>query len=306
VSTDPRTTGRLQLIAAALLFSTGGAAIKFISFTGWQVAGLRSGVAALTVWLLVPASRRGWTWRTFAAGVAYASTLILFVLANKLTTSANTIFLQSTAPLYLLLIGPWLLHERGTAEDLAVMALVAMGLALFFLGREQAVATAPNPPFGNALAAASGLTWAFTIVSLRWLGARDASPGAAVSAVVAGNTIAFLTCLPFALPLTRGTPADWTVIAYLGVFQIGAAYMLVTTGLRRVPALEASVLLLVEPALNPVWAWMVHGERPGTLAIVGGVVIVSTTTAKAVYDNRRGDRRTAGGEGETGEVGGAG
>jgi drug/metabolite transporter (DMT)-like permease len=281
-----RTAGRLSLIAAALLFSTGGAAIKFVSFGGWQVAGLRSGVAAVAVALLVPAARRGWTWRTFAAAVTYAATLILFVLANKLTTSANTIFLQSTAPLYLLAIGPWLLHERVTRDDIAVIVLVGIGLGFFFVGRESAVATAPNPPLGNLLAAGSGLTWAFTLVGLRWLGTHDPSPSAALSAVVAGNTIAFLACLPFALPFPAGRAADWIVIGYLGVFQIGVAYLLVTSGLRRVSALEASVLLLVEPALNPVWSWLVHNERPGRWAIAGGVLILATTFAKAAWDAR--------------------
>ena len=95
---------RLRLALAAALFSTGGAAIKSASFTSWQVACLRSGLAALTVFLLSPAARRGWTWRTLAVSITYSATLVLFVLANKLTTSASTIFLQSTAPLYLLLL----------------------------------------------------------------------------------------------------------------------------------------------------------------------------------------------------------
>jgi drug/metabolite transporter (DMT)-like permease len=284
---DPRTTSRLELVSAALLFSTGGAAIKAIAFSSWQVAALRSGIAALTLALLAPAARRGWSWRTPIVGVAYAGTLVLFVLANKLTTSANAIFLQSTAPLYLLIVGPWLLRERITREDVLVMLLVGAGLGLFFVGREPATATAPDPALGNVLGAASGLTWALTVAGLRWLGAHDRPPGGAMSAVVAGNALAFVLCLPIALPFSPGTPQDWILIGYLGVFQIGAAYVLVTEGLRRVPALEASVLLLVEPAFNPVWAWLVHHERPGGWALVGGAVIITATTAKAVYDSRR-------------------
>lgn len=284
---DARTSARVKLILAALLFSTGGAVIKSVSFTGWQIAALRSAVAAIAVWLLAPAARRGWSWRTVIVGITYAVTLILFVLANKLTTSANTIFLQATAPLYLLLLGPWFLKEKVTREDLMFMLLVGAGLALFFAGREPAVATAPNPVLGNILAAVSGFTWAITVVSLRWLGARDPSPGAATSAVVAGNVIAFVICIWFALPFTGGTASDWVMIGYLGVFQIGMAYLLVTAGLRQIPALEASVLLLVEPALNPIWAWMVHDERPGTWALVGGGLIIGTTIVKAVYDNRK-------------------
>ncbi|HLS47395.1 MAG TPA: hypothetical protein VK012_02685, partial [Gemmatimonadales bacterium] len=99
---------RLRLVLAALLFSTGGAAIKATTLTAWQVAGFRSGVAALVLFLLLPESRRGWSWRTLLVGISYAATLLLFVLANKLTTSANTIFLQSTAPLYILILSPLL------------------------------------------------------------------------------------------------------------------------------------------------------------------------------------------------------
>ncbi|MGH7585251.1 MAG: DMT family transporter, partial [Gemmatimonadales bacterium] len=100
---------RLELLGAAAIFSTGGAAIKATTLTSWQVASFRSGIAAIAVLALVAASRRGWSWRTLVVGTTYAVTLTLFVVANKLTTSANAIFLQATAPLYLLLLGPWLL-----------------------------------------------------------------------------------------------------------------------------------------------------------------------------------------------------
>jgi hypothetical protein len=128
-------TARLHLVLAAILFSTGGAAIKATTLTAWQVAGFRSGLAARALFLLLPDSRRGWTWRTLLVGVAYAATLLLFVVANKLTTSANTIFLQSTSPLYILILGPLLLHERIRSRDVLFMAAVGLGLALFFIER---------------------------------------------------------------------------------------------------------------------------------------------------------------------------
>jgi len=294
---DPRTASRLKLVAAALLFSTGGAAIKAIPFTSWQVAALRSGIAAATLALFAPGTRRGWSWRTLVVGLAYAATLILFVLANKLTTSANAIFLQSTAPLYLLFVSPLLLHERVRREDVIVMLLVGGGLGLFFVGHESASATAPDPALGNLLGAASGLSWALTLAGLRWLGARDRSAGGgAMPAVVAGNALAFLFCLPMAVPFSRGTIESWVLIIYLGVFQIGVAYLLVTEGLRRVPALEASVLLLVEPAFNPLWAWLVHDERPGRWALVAGIVIMAATTGKAIYDSRQDNSAPGSGE----------
>ena len=269
---------------AALLFSTGGAAIKASTLTGWQVASFRSGIAAVTLLLLVPATRRGWGWRPALVGVAYAATLILFVTANKLTTSANTIFLQATSPVYLLLLGPLFLKEPVRPRDLWVVAAVLAGLVLFFVGNEAPVVTAPDPAKGNLLALLSGFSFAVTIAGLRWLsrGAEDSG----LATVAFGNVIAFLWGLPFALPVMSATPMDWVVILYLGAIQIGLAYACLTRGLRQVPALEASLLLMVEPVLNPVWAWLVHGERPSHWALLGGALIIGATTAQAVVQGR--------------------
>lgn len=301
--------GRLQILGAAALFSTGGAAIKSVALTGWQVACFRSLVAAAFLTLVVrslqrTAQRAGRpggaptpppTWRrlldprVLRVALAYAGTVILFSLANKLTTAANAIFLQSTAPLYLLLLGPWLLRERARPVDLALMAPVAAGLALFFLAAEPAQRTAPEPVAGNLLALASGVAWAFTLTGLRWLERQPDAAGAGPTTVLAGNLLAGLAGLPLAL--SAGLPAvgavDWLLLAWLGVVQIGVAYLLLTRGLARVPALEASLLVLAEPALNPLWAWLVHGERPAPLALVGGALILAATLARGALAGRR-------------------
>jgi len=276
---SPRVANRLLLLAAALLFSTGGAAVKAASFSGWQVASFRSGVATAALLGLIPDARRGWRLRVLPVGAAYAATLSLFVLANKLTTAANAIFLQDTAPLYLVLLGPWLLGERLVREDLVLLAAVAGGMAMFFVGQAPVSRTAPDPLRGNLLAVVSGLTWALTIAGLRWLGSRH--PDSAMAAPAVGNLMAFLGCLPMALPLPAAGWRDAAVIAYLGVFQIGLAYLCMSRALRQVPALEASLLLLAEPALNPVWAWLAHGERPGGWALAGGALILGACLANA-------------------------
>lgn len=276
---------RLRLVLAAILFSTGGAAIKATTLTAWQVAGFRSGVAALALFLLLPESRRGWSWRTLLVGSAYAATLMLFVVANKLTTSANTIFLQSTSPLYILILSPLLLRERIRPRDVVFMAAVGLGLALFFVEREAPLVTAPDPALGNMLAAVSGVTWALTVIGLRWLGTHG-EQGTAFPAMVAGNFTVLLVALPFALPVVSSTPTDWVVIAFLGLFQIGFAYMMLARGIRYVSALEASVLLLVEPALNPLWSWIVHAEAPTAWALAGAAVIFGATTLRTWYESR--------------------
>jgi drug/metabolite transporter (DMT)-like permease len=275
---------RLAILAAAILFSTGGAAIKATHLTGWQVASFRSGVAAVALFLMLPAARRGFSKFSAGVGVVYAATMILFVLANKLTTAASTIFLQATAPIYLVLLGPWLLKEPIRRRELSFMVALGAGLALFFVGGEPGSVTAPAPFKGNILAALSGLCWALAVTGLRFMGKAGGPGEGAATAVVLGNVYAFLYCLPFALPVGTVRPADAAIVAALGVFQIGLAYVLLNYGLRHVGALEASLLLLAEPVLNPVWAWLVHGERPSAWTLAGGVVIVTATLGKTFLD----------------------
>jgi len=278
---------RLQILGAALLFSTGGAAIKSAQFTSWQVAGLRSGIAALTVWLLVPEARRlgrgSELGRTILVSLAYAATLVLFVLANKLTTAASTIFLQDTAPIYILLLSPVLLNEPIRRRDLVFMLVIGIGMSLFFVGHQETFVTAPDPVRGNILALLSGITYALMLIGLRWMGKRGGSPAAAVGM---GNLLAFLIAAPAMFPLGHHGPTDWSIIIYLGVFQIGLAYLWLTRGIQQLPALEVSLLLFLEPALNPLWAWLVHGEAPGPGALLGGALIMGATGVKAWWDSR--------------------
>jgi drug/metabolite transporter (DMT)-like permease len=299
------------------------------------VAGLRSGVAALALAFMLPAGwralrRLGLPLGLAGVGLAYAATLLLFVLGNKLTTAANTIFLQSTAPLYVLLLAPWLLGEPVRRRDVAYMLALAVGLGLFFVGQRQPDALAPDPFTGNLLAVASGVTWALTLIDLRRVGrggapsagapvaagtpASAGTPGSAgtpasagtpvaagapagappdlgAAAVLLGNAFAFAIALPFALadpaPLAAAAAADWAVVVYLGAIQIGLAYVLLTRAFRRVGALEVSLLLLVEPVLNPIWTWLALGEEPGRWALAGGAVILAATAVKAAFDAKR-------------------
>ena len=300
-----RAKARLALLAAAFLFSTGGAVIKATSLGGWQVAWLRSGVAAVALAALFPAARRGISGRAALVGLAYAATVLQFVLATKLTTAANAIFLQSSAPLYLLAIGPLVLKERVRPRDLGVLLLVAAGLVAVLSDGQRAQASAPDPVTGNVLGTVAGLTWALTITGLRSLRDRgheaaeppDEDPAVAgprpravtrpqvrrdgaLAAVTLGNLFACLAAMPFALASggTDGLSAtDALLVVWLGLGQIGLAYVALTWGLRHVPALSASLLLLVEPALNPLWAFAAQGEVPGALACLGGALILGAT-----------------------------
>jgi drug/metabolite transporter (DMT)-like permease len=284
LSEESQSLARLQILGAAVLFSTGGAAIKAISLTPWQVASFRCLVAAASISVMLPAVRRGISWRTALVGVAYAGALVCYVLANRLTTAASTIFLQSTSPLYLLLLSPWLLGERLRRRDLAFMLVLAGGLALLFVGVGPPVATAPNPALGNLLAASAGLSWAFAVVGLRWLGRNSQDRREAAGAVLCGNLVGFAACLPMALPVTEIPLRDAAILLFLGIFQVALAYVLFTAGLRHLPAFEVSLLLFLEPVLNPLWAWWLHSEVPGTWALAGGAVVLLATAMKVLVE----------------------
>jgi drug/metabolite transporter (DMT)-like permease len=253
-----------------------------------EVSALRSALGALVLLLLTPARHGLRDPRAALLGVAIGTMMVLFVVSNKLTTAANTVFLQYAGPLYVVLAAPRVLGERMGRRDVPHAAALAVGLCLFFAGAQQPSATAPNPVLGNVLAALSGVLWGATIIGLRWLAAGSAAPrrGSAEAAAVYANTFAVLAGLPWVAGNLGGALENWAVIAYLGTVQIGISYVLFSASMRYVPAPEASLLLLVEPALNPVWAWAVHGEQPGAWALAGGALILGSTAAKTIVEAR--------------------
>ena len=277
---------RRDILITAALFSTGGMAIKSVQMPGMQIACLRSGIAAVALLLFLPNARRGWNASVFSLALAYAATLATFVMANKLTTSANAIFLQNTTPIYILALGAIFLKEYPRQTDFLFLAPVATGLLMCFFSEQRAVATAPNPPLGNLFALASGLLYAIVITGFRWQ-ARSGVASAGARTATVGNILACLLALPFALPLAPGRPLDWAVLAYLGIFQIGLAYFLMTRAIGHVSAFEASLLLLLEPTLNPIWTWLAYRERPGAMAIAGGILILISTTLWTWWNSRR-------------------
>lgn len=196
-----------------------------------------------------------------------------------MTTAANAIFLQSAAPLYLLAAFAWLLQEPIGRADVLYRLAVAAGLPLFFVRTEAAAARAPDPWRGNLPAGISGVTDALTPAGLRWQ-ARAKDSDAGIATVAIGNLAVFAMARRMTLPVGKPGAANAAVIL-LGVFQVGLSYVCVTRALRHVPAFEANTVLLLEPALNPVWVWLLHGERPGAWALAGGAVILGAAVANA-------------------------
>jgi drug/metabolite transporter (DMT)-like permease len=282
-----RIPARGHILLTALLMSTGGAGIKAVSLTNWQIASFRSGIAAIVVLLAVRRLPR-LSAPTLSVGAAYAATVVTFITANKLTTAANTVFFQGTAPLYLAILGPAVLGEHMPRRDVPILFVIAAGMLLLFAGNAGPLSTAPNPALGNAIGVVSGCCWSLTLLGMRWLEKRDPSAkgSAAGNAAIVGNIIAFAGCLPLALPVSGVGTGDAAGLAYLGVFQVGLSYVLLTRAITHVPAVDASLLLLVEPALSPLWAWLLHGETPGLWPFAGGVLIVGAAAWKAWREGR--------------------
>jgi drug/metabolite transporter (DMT)-like permease len=279
------TIAAARVIAAAILFSTGGAAIKTVTLSGLQVASIRSGIAAvaLMLWLRGRVERSP---KVIAVGLVYAATLILFVTSTKLTTAANAIFLQSTAPLYIAVLAPLLLGEQFRARDLALLGAAGAGLVLCVGSGSASTATvtAPDPATGNLLGILCSLSWALTLLGLRWVELNQRGSG--ISSVVAGNVIAFLVGVPLLIPAPSVSASDAAGLLYLGVIQIALAYVLLTGAVGRLPTLHVSLLLLIEPVLNPLWTWIVRGENPGVATLAGGAIIVTAAGLQVAWDSR--------------------
>jgi drug/metabolite transporter (DMT)-like permease len=270
----------LLLVAAAVLWSTGGLFIKSVDWDPFAIAGTRSAIAALVVLAYLRRPKIRWSIPQFLGGAAYAATVILFVLANKMTTAANAIVLQYACPVYVALLGAVFLGERVSARAWITVAVTLGGMVLFFFDR-----LSPGGFTGNVLAVISGITLAVLVVCLRMQ--KEGSP---TESILLGNLFAVLVCLPFmfrSAPYPRGMAA----LVFLGVLQLGLSYLIYSRAIRHVPALEAILVPIIEPVLNPVWVFLFVGEAPGPWAIAGGTIVIATVATYSLLEARRGRER---------------
>ena len=264
----PHVSPLLFVFAAALLWSTGGLFIKWTSLSGLELSFFRSFFAIFAVAIFTRHEGFGINGVTAIASVLYAILLILFVLATKTTTAANAIFLQYTAPVYLLILEPIVYKEKFRSRDLITVLVCLGGMALFFVGQLR-----PQDITGNILALASGLCFAIYFLLLRHPKAREVNRA---SSVIYGNVLAVLMTAWWGLPAVADMNLhDALSVIYLGVVQLGVAYTLFTVAMARgVRSLDAGIICYIEPVLNPVWVFLVLGERPSEWALVGGVIII--------------------------------
>jgi drug/metabolite transporter (DMT)-like permease len=270
----------LFVLAAALLWSTGGLFIKWTSLAGLELSFCRSFFAAITVAIFTRHEGFGINRVTAFASVLYAVLLILFVLATKETTAANAIFLQYTAPVYLLILEPLIYKEKFRSRDLITVLVCVGGMALFFVGQLR-----PQDVTGNLYALASGLCFALYFLSLRHPKAREVNRA---SSVIYGNVLAVLITAPWGLAAIPDMNLHDTLsVIYLGVVQLGVAYTLFTVAMARgVRSLDAGIICYIEPVLNPVWVFLVIGEQPSRWALLGGAIIVTAVIVHMLLDAR--------------------
>jgi drug/metabolite transporter (DMT)-like permease len=270
----------LFVFAAAFLWSTGGLFIKWNTLTGLELSFCRSLFAMITVAILTRREGFGLNRISAIASVLYAILLVLFVLSTKATTAANAIFLQYTAPVYVMIFEPWIYKEKFRFRDLVTVLVCLGGMALFFVGQLR-----PQDIAGNVMALASGLCFAFYFLLLRHPRAREVNRA---SSVIYGNLLAVIVLAAWGLPaLINLNGHNALSVTYLGVVQLGISYALFTSGMARgVRSLDAGIICYIEPVLNPVWVFLVLGEKPSRWALLGGAIIVVAVIVHMLLDAR--------------------
>ena len=246
---------------------------KLVAWPPLAAAGGRGLISAIFL-LAVGGRTLRFTWSPLQLGTAfvYAGCTVLFAIANKLTTAANAILLQYTAPVWIALFGAWVLGERATRADWLTIAASFLGMALFLYDGLQL-----NNLTGILVALASGIFFAAMIMMLRKQ--KDRSP---IESIILGNLLGFLISVPSMW--SAGVPSGGSIgaLLVLGIVQLGIPYLLYARAIPHVSALEAALLPVIEPILNPVWVMLFIGERPSRLSLVGGVIVVGAVTWRAV------------------------
>ena len=265
----------IALIGTAVLWSLGGLLIKTVQWNPFGIAGGRSLIALIVFLPFLRQCRFRFTFDMIAAAVAYSLTTLLFTGANKLTTAANAILLQYTAPVFVILLASVILKERMTKIDVWCVMGVTAGLVLFVME-----GIGGGHLLGDVMALCSGFTFACLAVFMRKQ--KDANP---MESVILGNLINAVICLPIGLVVSKPLGGlEWLVV--LGLVQLGFSYLLYSFAIRHVSALQTVLLTVFEPLLNPVWVFLATGERPGWLALAGGAIVLGMVVLHAVLKKR--------------------
>ncbi len=254
----------LLLVVTAVMWSTAGVLIKNVRANPIVISGIRSVVAFVVILPFI--RRRDLTFSAvqIAGAVFYAINMLAFVASTTLTTAANAIVLQYTAPIYVALFGYCFLKERTSAAEWLMVAAAVAGVGMFFLDE-----LTLGGLWGNILGILTGVSFAFSILCFRKQ--KDGSP---LGSIFLGNALTASVAAPF---IFRSIPSDkpsWTALLVLGVVQLGLPYVFYAWSIKRLTALEGIMIPVIEPILNPIWVWFFIGEVPGRWALPGGLIVV--------------------------------
>ncbi len=269
--------GIIAIIIAALLWSTGGLFIKLISLDAFQLSFYRSIFSAFTFVILFRKKVFVLNFPVILNGLFYAGILILFVVATKLTTAANAIFLQYTAPIYVLILEPVLLKTKLRRINVISVIISFLGMTLFFVGE-----ISPSHFEGNLIALLSGICFAAFL-----LGIRKSDENYRVPAIFWGNIFIPILCFNSVYPEFNIDLNNFLMVTYLGIFQIGLAYAFFTYSIKRIEGIEAALIAMIEPVMNPIWVYLGYGEKPSPFAILGGLIILSTIAVRTIITERK-------------------
>ena len=265
--------GILAVFFTAILWSSGGLLIKLISLNAMQLSFFRCSIAAVVFAILFRKKLLVVNGLTFLNALFYAAVLTTFVIATKTTTAANAIFLQSTAPIYVLIFEPIFTKTKLERINVITILVCFIGMIFFFIGE-----ISPGHLEGNLVALISGITFASFFIGMKKNGKEFQQ-----SSIFYGNILVALICIPFILDLKPLSFNDLWMVTFLGVFQIAIAYALFSYGLKRILAVEASILSMFEPVLNPVWVLIGYGEVPSLPAAIGGGIIIIAIFARTLF-----------------------
>jgi drug/metabolite transporter (DMT)-like permease len=278
----PRHRAILFIACAAILFSTAGLLIKLLTIGPLALSGGRSLIAAGVIFAWLRRPRFSWSKAQIGGAIALAATQILFVIATRETSAANAVFIQFTAPVYVAFLGKWILKEHPRRVDWLAIAAIGGGLYFFFEGE-----LTLRGAWGNLIALVSGITLALLLLSLRLQ-----KEGGTTETMLLGNLLSGGIGLPFLL-MESPTAADWGGMLFLGVLQLGIPFLLMSIAIQHLTALETILVQTIEPVLNPIWVFLVIGELPTPLGLLGAVIVLVTVTARSVIAARQPVRRAS-------------
>lgn len=259
------------LVGANILWSTSGVLIKWVSWNPLAIAGVRSAISALVLLIFMRKPEFTWSFAQVGGAFSFAATVILFVSATKLTTAANAILLQYTAPIYIALFSRWYLRERTVWYDWITIVIVIGGIVLFFMDN-----LTIEGYWGNIISVVCGITTAWMVLFL-----RKQKSGSPFESIMLGNILTAIIGFPFmwgSVPSLYG----WLGLFFLGVFSLGFSFIMYALAIKRVTALDAILVSTMDPILNPIWVFLFLKEVPGRMAILGGGVVIISVTIRCV------------------------